>query len=116
MPEREGAKLVPALLTGICKNLQRIWVDGGYRGKEFSAWIAERVRIDWAVGLLSNYANGFELLPHRWVIDRTFAGLYRYHRLSKGYEVSIESSRAFVHIAMIILMLNRQTNGSPANF
>ncbi|MDO9106306.1 MAG: hypothetical protein Q7U57_15240, partial [Methylovulum sp.] len=45
VPEREGAKLILASLTGSCKKLRRIWVDGGYRGQEFSAWIAERFRI-----------------------------------------------------------------------
>ncbi|MBS3951486.1 MAG: transposase [Methylomicrobium sp.] len=37
VPEREGAKLILASLTGSCKKLRRIWVDGGYRGQEYSA-------------------------------------------------------------------------------
>jgi putative transposase len=108
-PNEKGAKLVLQSLTGSCKKICRIWVDGGYNGKAFTAWVADCFPIIWAVVLRPQGTSGFKLLPRRWIVKRTFAWLYRYRyrRLSKDYEVCTDSSKAFIHIAMINLMINR---------
>lgn len=52
-------------------------------------------------------ARGFEVLPLRWIVERTFAWLGRSRRLSKDYEGIIETAAAYLRIAMIQLMLRR---------
>ncbi len=51
--------------------------------------------------------KGFQVLPKRWIVERTFAWLSRYRRLSKDYEYLPASSEAMITIAMIHLMLVR---------
>jgi putative transposase len=47
------------------------------------------------------------VLPHRWIVERTFGWLYRFRRLSKDYEVLPETSEALIYAAMVRIMLQR---------
>lgn len=104
--DRDGAKLVIAKLAGLFPRLRLIWADGGYAGKlvewvqEFGGWVLEIVR-------RREGSTGFEVLPRRWVVERTFAWLGRYRRLSKDYEERTETSEAMIYVAMIQLMSRR---------
>lgn len=51
---------------------------------------------------------GFVVQPKRWVVERTFAWLGRYRRLSKDYEHCTKSSEAMIYLASIDIMLKRQ--------
>ena len=50
---------------------------------------------------------GFQILPWRWLVERTFAWLGRSRRLSKDYEFLPATSEATIYLAMIRLMLRR---------
>ena len=52
-------------------------------------------------------AEGFKVLPKRWIVERTFAWLNRYRRLSKDYEFFAQTAENFIYLAMINLMLHR---------
>jgi transposase len=55
----------------------------------------------------SDTAKGFEALPRRWVVERTFGWMTRWRRLVRDYEERIEVSEAMIHIALGSLLLRR---------
>ena len=71
------------------------------------AWVQEHC--GWLLQIVrrSDDVKGFQVLPRRWVVARTFAWLSRYRRLSKDYEYLTASSEAMIYVAMIHLMLVR---------
>ena len=106
--DRDGARLVLETIRGKRPRLQLIWADGGYAG-ELVAWVQTTFRLVLEIVKRSADAIGFEVLPRRWIVERTFAWLGRYRRHSKDYEQLTESSEALIKIAMIHLMLRRIT-------
>jgi putative transposase len=105
--ERDGAIQLFQRLTGACKKLRCIWVDGGYRGPILADWVAQHCRFDLHCVLRPAHQQGFAVLPRRWVVERTFAWLNHHRRLSKDYEGVTPTSEAFIYIAMIRIMVRR---------
>jgi len=101
-----GARLLLANLTGACKKLRRIWVDGAYRGRLLE-WAILHCRFLLQPVLRCDDQKGFVILPRRWVVERTFAWITQCRRLSKDYETLPESSEAMIYIAMTRLMVRR---------
>jgi putative transposase len=108
--DREGAKLVLSKVVGRFPRLQLIWADGGYQGLLVD-WVADRLNCLLEIVSRSPAAVGFQVLPHRWIVERTFGWLGRYRRLSKDYEYQSTSSEAMIQVAMINLMLHRLDPG-----
>ena len=107
--DRDGlmALLCAYFSTGV-KRLKKLWVDGGYSGDPLKSWVADLKathKIDLEV--VERTQPGFAVLPRRWVVERTFAWLLNYRRHSKDYEVLTRNSEAFIHIAMMHLLLKR---------
>ncbi len=106
IPEREGARMLLETLRFPAGRLKLIWADAGYSGPEFSGWVREQH--DVRVEIVSKIApTGFEVLPRRWVVERTCGWCNKWRRLSKDYEQNPRSSEAWIHIVMIAIMLNR---------
>jgi putative transposase len=134
--EQTGARQLLSPLAGQFPRMQLVWADQGYTAdlndwmQENLGWRLEIVRrstqqehqdkirgiakerqragasvVEMWAGL--NYGRGIEVLPHRWVVERTFAWLGKYRRLSKDYEFLPESSEVMIYLAMIRLMLKR---------
>jgi putative transposase len=102
--DRDGAKLVLKQVKDSFPRLKLIWADAGYSGQlvdwvnSVCGWILEIVK-------RSDEVKGFQVLPRRWVVERTFGWLGRYRRLSKDYEGLTKSSQAFIYAAMIHIMI-----------
>ena len=87
--------------------VQKIGADGTYRGEEFIQWVKEQFDCVLEVVKKKNTGKGFEVLPRRWVVERTLAWLGRSRRLSKEYERKPTSSADQVYIASNRFMLRR---------
>jgi len=55
----------------------------------------------------SDPAQGFKVLPKRWIVERTFGWLMRHRRLVRDYERTEASAEAWIYVAMIRLMARR---------
>jgi putative transposase len=89
--------------------LAQLWADGIYQG---SAGMWARL-FGWTLAVVRrpDGAPPFSAVPRRWVVERTFAWLGRYRRLSKDYETQTVNSETMVYLAMINLMARQLTRG-----
>ncbi len=106
--ERSGAEtLLLKIPEKLWTRLEKILADGGYEGEEFQAWVEQTFDVQFEISLRPPHTKGFVLVPIRWVVERTFAWLGRYRRLSKDYERLTENSEGMVYLASISRLLNR---------
>ena len=136
VPAQDGIRLLLKGIRERLPRLSKLWVDAGYqgRGKEWveqelglsvevvhrtpkptsektarisaQEWAKEGREIDWQK-LLPRPRRGFELLPRRWGVERTFSWLSQNRRMSKDYERLCATSEAFIYVAMTRLMVRR---------
>ena len=114
-----GGREVLRRLFDRIHTIQLIWADGSYPGL-----------VDWALeelGCIIEIVNkkknsegedikGFQVLPRRWVVERTFAWLNFYRRLVKDYERTVESSESFLYLANIRMVLSSIARIEEENF
>lgn len=99
--DRDGAPDVLKAIVSRYPSLRHLFADGGYAGPKLQDALKSLGR--WTVQIIkrSDTAEGFEVLPRRWVVERTFAWLNRCRRLSKDWEKTIASAEAWILIAHI---------------
>jgi transposase len=108
--DRAGARRV---LTGVRRRfplLGLVWVDGGYVNSVDSGlvgWAHERENLEIVAVPRNADMKGFQVLPRRWVVERTFGWLTRCRRLARDYERKTAHAEAMIQIAMIRLMAAR---------
>jgi transposase len=92
--DRDGGVLVLATLFGLFPFLKKLFADAGYQGPQFRKELAKVLpRLSVEIVKRSDTAKGFEVLPRRWVVERTFAWLSRCRRLAKDFENTEDQSR-----------------------
>lgn len=105
--DRDGAVDVLASIRSLYPWLRHVFADGGYAGDKLRDALAELGK--WTIEIIkrSDAAQGFELLPRRWVVERTFAWLGRCRRLAKDFEATIQSAVAWIFVAHIRRLTRR---------
>lgn len=100
--DRDGGVLVLATLFGLYPFLRKIFADGGYQGRQFRELsVALLPGLSVEIIKRSDAAKGFQVLPRRWVVERTLAWLNRCRRLAKDFENLSRTALAFVRLASI---------------
>jgi putative transposase len=105
--DRDGAKSIFNLIQDKVKRLLLIWADGAYAG-ELIDWVKDKC--GWKLEIQRGPkagTKGFVVRPWLWIVERTFAWLGRYRRLSKDYEYLTDTSEGMISLAMIHLMVRR---------
>lgn len=92
--------------------LRHLWADARYRGKLIDS---AKQSLELTIEIVSREAGqkGFQVLPRRWVIERSIAWLDRFRRLARDWEAASWSACAFVHIAASNLMARRIARYQP---
>jgi putative transposase len=103
----QAARFVVPTLFLLLDTVKKIWADGAYSGAELIAWVKAQFDCVLEVVEKKKPVKGFQVIPRRWVVERTFAWLSRYRRLNRDYERNPKSSESMVYVASSRLMLRR---------
>jgi putative transposase len=107
-PEAKSAPLLGPKLHEKSARLKKIWVDAGYK-EQFITWFLDTYKVIVDVVKRRDGAIGCEVQPKRWIVERTFAWLSFFRRLSKDYEYATSTSESMIYLASIRIMLKRLT-------
>lgn len=108
--DRPGGRRVLAALAERFPSVGLVWADAGYANKidkSLLRWAYEKFKLVVQIVRRSDGVKGFQVLPRRWVVERTFGWLVRNRRLARDYERLTDNSETMVKIAMIRLMATR---------
>ena len=106
--DRDGARELLRRSRRLFPFIELIYADGGYQGPKMAAVIAKTGT--WRLEIVKrNDVPRFEVLPKRWIVERTFAWISRCRRLGRDFERHARTVVAFIRLAMIRLMLRRLT-------
>ena len=96
--------------------LSHIFADRIYRGQQLRDALADSG--PWTIQIVERPkgVKGFQLLPRRWVVERSFAWLIGARRLAKDFERSTQSQAAWLLIAHLRILIKRLAKTNKAEF
>src|SRR4051794_2898813 len=119
--DKVGGVLLLTCLHLLFPLIKLVWADTHYQG--LKTWMEEnlgwtlQIAKHWWTGVQGFWVRpgqeppkiptGFHVLPRRWVVERTFAWLGRYRRLSKDYERLPKTEEVFIYMAMSRILIKR---------
>lgn len=111
--DRDGAlRVLDARTRRLFPFVERIFADGGYQGPRLARRLARTG--SWRIEIVKRpNIPRFEVLPKRWIVERTLAWISRCRRLARDFERHVRKAAAYVRLAMIRLMLRRLAKPSP---
>jgi transposase len=109
--DRDGARPLLWNLSRCCTRIRLAWADSGYSARKLAAW-ASALKIQLEI-VRKPSTHTFEVLPRRWVVERTLAWITAHRRCARDYERLPESHEAMVLWAMIALMTQRLALTAP---
>jgi transposase len=104
--DRDAARPLLWNLVRGCRHIRLIWADSGYQAARLLAW-ATRLHLALQIVRRPDGLHTFQVLPRRWVVERTFAWISKHRRTVRDYERLPASHEAMVTWAMIALMARR---------
>lgn len=105
--DRVGARCLLSGLKPLMPRLKKIWADGAYGGEPLAQWCRKEGDWDLEVVARDREAEGFDIIPKRWIVERAFSWIGRNRRMSKDYERRVQTSECLMKVATIRLILKR---------
>ena len=106
--DRDGGGPLLRASRRIFPFIQRVFADSGYAGEK----VAKATLIAVEIVRKNPDQVGFAVQPRRWVVERFFAWIGRNRRLAKDFEATIDSARAFLYAASVMLLVRRIARAS----
>ena len=106
-PDRKSASLLLGGLGPLFPNIRTVVADAGRESRKLARYLMKQD--GWKLQIVKRRQRAFKITGLTWIVERSFAWLGRNRRLSKDYELKVQTSETLIDIAAIRLMLNRQT-------
>jgi putative transposase len=99
-----GAQAILDALRKRWPGIKHLFADGAYDRRQL---LEKAEFLNFTIEIVRRVDEGFQILPRRWVVERTFGWFTRYRRLVRDYEARMDVSEAMIYAAMSSLLIRR---------